>query len=246
MVALASAGYGGAALFSVVQLYRPRWEVWALVSAGLGWVSETLWLFTHVGLAMVFLTTRNGTVAVAVWTLVAFFWLAQRSSLKSLGSFLLPVTFALWGIDRVLTFIFPPLMLFAAGWRAHVTWALVLASVVSFVVSAVFAIMYVEKERELKKRRVRLFYYRLPALAVLDRAMGRLAAIGFAIMTAALVVALSGAATIVHPWRLGVLWALGAGVLTVRYHGRWRGPRMASLTMLASLVIVAYLFGAPA
>ncbi|MCY0877504.1 MAG: hypothetical protein OWU84_00940 [Firmicutes bacterium] len=244
MMALASVGYGGAALFSVAQLYRPHIERWTFAWASLGWFGETLWLFHH-GHAARFLVTRDGTVSMMVWLLVALFFLAQRSSLRTCGSFLLPVGFVLWAIDRVMAAALPPLMLFNGGWRAHVVWALVVAGVMSFVLAAVFAIMYLEKERELKQRRVRLFYYRLPALEALDRAMGRALTAGFGIMTGAGLVVLSGFLAHGEPWRVELLWALYALIAAVRYPGHWRGPRLASLTMVASLAVVAYVFGAP-
>ena len=62
-------------------------------------------------------------------------------------------------------------------------WSSASVSAVCFLLALVFGIMYLEKERELRHKRARLFYYQLPALGELDRWAGRFVGLGWLLYT---------------------------------------------------------------
>jgi ABC-type uncharacterized transport system permease subunit len=71
---------------------------------------------------------------------------------------------------------------------------LVLLGIAALVVTAVASLLYLAQERELKAKRPRKFYHRLPALGTLDDLISKSMGIGFVLVTLAVIAASTWAA----------------------------------------------------
>lgn len=237
--ALAGIGYLGAAIFGVAALYHKEGARWAWALAWLGFVSQTLMLAAHMtGPARGQVASVGTVLGLATWAASAS-WLvgARRLGLEMLAAFLFPVAFLLWLMSLAFQgrglVVLPPIWL----WLGVALSALAVASLLQ---CAVFGIMYIEKERELAQKRVRLFYYQLPALDDLDAWMGRLCWWAWpALMLAVLVTRL--ARWHAPGWSdLGAvaIWAFLAGLAVGRTFWRWRGHGAAVGLMIAFLALL--------
>ena len=66
---------------------------------------------------------------------------------------------------------------------------LVLLGFAALLFTAVASVVYIFQERELKTKKPRRFYYRLPALGTLDDLISKSMAVGFVLMTLAVIAA---------------------------------------------------------
>ena len=249
LLVLTLTGYLGTAILSVAQLYDMKRAKWAKGLAWLGFLAETVWLILQAGRGPV---TLSQWVAFFVWMAVGLYLtLSQRLGLMPMGAFLLPTTFAIWALGMAVSNGARVDNAAHSGFWVPAHWFLSALADVCFLLTAVFAIMYIEKERELKSKEVELFYYRLPALDALDGWMARLLAAGWAIDTLALVTASLALHSILHsgpvwsvpPWGSLVMWVIYGLLLSARWVGRWRGHRLARGCMLAFLGVLIVVFG---
>lgn len=253
VVALTCMGYLGAALFSVAQLYAVRWGKWARGFGWLGFISESFW-FIEKGVAI------GGLPIITLYDWVSFFvWLAaglylvasDRLGLAPVGAFLFPIIFLVWLVSQSVSprITMDSTSIMGIGLLLHI----VLATLgdVCFLLSAVFGIMYVEKERELKNKKIRLFYYQLPALGDMDGWGGKLVLIGWIVFSLALltgawwahVIGLSFWHNRVQIVGAGVEWLVYLGYLATRYVAHWQGHRAAVFVMLAFIIVLMNVFG---
>jgi len=116
---------------------------------------------------------------------------------------------------------------------------LVLLGIASLVVTAVASLLYLVEERELKSKRPRKFYYRLPPLGALDDLISKAMSIGFVLVTLA-VIAASTWAFIEYGTRwigqatIGIslmTWALYLVMVFLRMTAGWRGRKAALMVL---------------
>ena len=135
------------------------------------------------------------------------------------------------------------------GWQIqlHAWLALLAYAVVS--VSAVLALMLWVQERSLRQRRLAPSLGGLPPLVQVESLLFRLLAVGFGLLSAAL---LSGvvfvedlfAQHLAHKTVLSLLaWAVLAALLFGRHRYGWRGRRAVRLTLLAMALLLLAFFG---
>ena len=251
-VALTLVGYLGAAILFVAQLYDLKQAKWALLLGWVGFVSQSLWLIQRgIALAQFPAATLYDWVAFFVWVAVGLFLaFGRRLGMRPVGAFLFPVVFVVWLMSQGVSGNDAP--------GRHPMGVLLVLHVVvaalgdvSFLLASVFGIMYIEKERELKNKRVRLFYYQLPALGDMDAWSGRFVAAGWGLFTATLVTgALWGHATGSAYWMWNakqiwsfMTWAIYGALFVARYVGKWHGHRLATWSMIAFLVVLVNVFG---
>ncbi len=239
-------GYLGAAILTVAQLYDGEMAPWARFCAWAGFVFGGWWLAGRIaGLISPGPLTLQDFVLTLVW-LSTTLWLlgGRRFDLACLGAFLYPPGFLLWAAS-----LWAAQRVFASAPPTSIAISLMMSVIAAsvFLLLAVFGIMYIEKERELAEKRIRLFYYQLPALDDMDDWMARLLLWGWLWFTATLMVGqvlwagghFSGGLGRLAP--VGV-WAIYAMVLAGRLFWHWRGHRVAVGAMLAFVGVLGNLF----
>lgn len=128
-----------------------------------------------------------------------------------------------------------------AGAALAVHAGLMLAGFAAFTVAGGMAALYLWEERRLKRRDARVLRLRLPPLAALDRLAARVALVGFASLTAGIVVGLATLERDEVDAAMGVtavVWLLYATVLLLRREVGLHGRR-AAWSFLLGLLLVA-------
>lgn len=250
LVALISFGYVSAAVLFVAQLYSLRQAKRARAAGWLGFAAETLWLVRMAWTTHTFPAATPVTwVAFFVWLAVGLYLaFARRLMFASVGAFLFPVVALVWLLSQLV--LAPSHPEADSGWLVvHIVAAAL--SDAAFLMASVFGIMYIEKERELKSKRVRLFYYQLPSLEDMDGWLARFLTVGWLLFTLTLV---SGAlwAYTSHTWVLTgtateiwslATWVVYAVLVWARVGFHWQGHRLAVWSMVAFLVVLGQVFG---
>ncbi len=250
LVALTSFGYVSAAVLFVAQLYSLKQAGRARAAGWLGFAAETLWLIRIAWATHAFpAATPEAWVAFFVWLAVGLYLaFARRLMFASVGAFLFPVVALVWLLSQWV--LAPGHPEAASGWlMVHIVSAAL--SDAAFLMACVFGIMYIEKERELKSKRVRLFYYQLPSLEDMDVWLARFVTVGWLLFTLTLA---SGAlwAYATHTWVLTgtatEVWSLATWVVYgflvwARVWLHWQGHRLAVWSMVAFLVVLGQVFG---
>ena len=114
------------------------------------------------------------------------------------------------------------------------------------------SLVYLFHERQLKEKQVGRRMRRLPSLETLDQLNYRALACGFALLTLGIITgALWGKLSWGHFWSWEerevfslILWVLYAGLLQARLVAGWRGRRLATVTIIGFVVVLAsFVFG---
>lgn len=122
----------------------------------------------------------------------------------------------------------------------------------AFTVGFAVALAYLLQERQVKQKRLRGLFQRLPPLDVLDEAGFRCVAVGLTVLTLGvvtglMVIARTGSQTAtLDTWQRVVglaVWVLFAAVLGLRMFAGWRGRRPALGTVIGYAGVVAVLVG---
>ena len=178
----------------------------------------------------------------------------------SMCAFLVTVLFLFvhwrYGGESLSVFIFPLVFLMAlvatlgnpvSAWSSPVVrnaWltihiVLVLLGYAALVFTAAASVLYLFQERELKTKKPRKFYYRLPALGTLDDLISKSMAVGFVLITLAVVAGTTWAfielkaAWIVQP-KIAIsfiTWGVYFAMIFLRTTAGWRGRKSALLTI---------------
>lgn len=179
---------------------------------------------------------------IAILTLVVN---VQRA-VGALGVIVFPLAALFLAID---VFAAPDTAPLPMDWpiKLHVTLALLAFSVLS--IAALLAILLAVQERALRTRQVARWLRALPPLTQTESLMFRLIAVGFALLTVALI---SGALFIddiraqhlVHTTVLSIAaWLVFGALLWGRRYRGWRGPRAVNLTLIGMAVLALAFFG---
>jgi ABC-type transport system involved in cytochrome c biogenesis permease subunit len=180
----------------------------------------------------------------------AFFLLYLRYKIASLGIFMLPLAFVLTLISAVDTGALPASPEFR-GWWLIIHIGCILIGYVGFFISFIAAIMYLFQERELKSKRPRTLYYRLPSLEVCDEIYFRSLIIGLPFLTVGIVMGFIGAA---REWKglweldpkiLGALitWFIYLLQFSTRMSGNWQGRRSAYMAVVGFAALMVTFVG---
>ncbi|MBL8601598.1 MAG: cytochrome c biogenesis protein CcsA [Myxococcales bacterium] len=122
----------------------------------------------------------------------------------------------------------------------------------AFTVAFAVALAYLLQERQVKQKRLRGLFQRLPPLDVLDEVGFRFVAVGLPVLTLGVVTGLmviartAARAASFETWQRTVglaVWVLFAGVLGLRIVAGWRGRRPAIGTVLGYAGVIAVLVG---
>lgn len=162
-----------------------------------------------------------------------------RYKLESLSVFIFPLVFVMSLVatlgNPVSAWSSPALR--NAWLTVHIV--LVLLGIAALLLSAGGSVLYLFQERELKSKKPHKFYYRLPPLGTLDDFISKSMAIGFVLMTLA-VIAASTWAFVEHrtAWirepSIGIsffTWGIYLVIVFLRTSAGWRGRKAAVMTV---------------
>ena len=250
--ALVLYGLGIALIHPSVVRRRPSLSPAALSALGLG-------LLLH-GLALAVETIRIHRLPVAdvrgafsffaFLVTVAFFFAYLRYRITSLGLFMLPLVFVLTlasALHAGRSFNSPA---FRGGWLLiHIGSSIL--GYTGFFLTFVAALMYLMQERELKSRKPRAFYYRLPSLEVLDELYYRSLVFGFPFLSLGILTGFVWASrTWKGPWELDpkilaslVTWLTYLVLFSTRVGGGWRGRRTAYVAIFGFAAMMVTFVG---
>jgi ABC-type uncharacterized transport system permease subunit len=155
---------------------------------------------------------------------VLFLWVYWRYKYESLAVFVFPIVFVL-SLTASLGKPLEPWIVESTGgwWLAWLHVALFLLGYAALFLTFIAGVMYLIQERELKSKKPRAFYYRLPPLNKLDEVAHRMLSFGFVSVTLGLIVASVYAAS-----RWGVNWIVDPTI---------------ALAFLTWLIYLAMVFG---
>jgi len=181
---------------------------------------------------------------------LAFFFVYLRYRITALGIFMLPLVFVLTLISALRPdrpFASPA---FRGGWLlAHI--ASIFLGYTAFLLTFVAAIMYLIQERELKSKKPRAFYYRLPSLDVCDELYSRSLVFGLPFLSLGILTGFVWASrTWKGPWELDpkilaslITWLVYLILFSTRLSGTWRGRRAAYLAVFGFVAIMVTFLG---
>jgi ABC-type uncharacterized transport system permease subunit len=175
----------------------------------------------------------------AFLVVVVFLFVHWRYKLASLSVFIFPLVFVM---ALVATLGNP-----VSAWSSPVVrnaWltthiVLVLLGYAALLFSAVGSMLYLFQERELKTRKPRKFYYRLPPLGTLDDLVSKSMAVGFALITLAVIAGSTWAfIELKSDWirqpKIAIsffTWGMYMALVCLRVTAGWRGRKAAMLTV---------------
>ncbi len=179
------------------------------------------------------------------WAVVLFYLVIGPSyRLSLLGAFTAPLAFALQtvalisGLDSISakTSVNPYL-------EFHAAFSLLAYG--AFVLAGLAGAMYLLQERQLKTRRLNPAFFALPPIHSLGIANGRLIAVGFLLLTLGMLAGF-GVGRAPSPFKLGWsigVWLLYGAILAARWLKHLAPRRVANLSVFASCLAIATLWG---
>jgi len=170
---------------------------------------------------------------------VLYLFVQWRYKMESLSAFIFPLVF----VGALVATLGNPV----SAWTSPVVrnvWltvhiVLVLLGFAALLVTAVASFLYLFQERELKMKKPRNFYYRLPALGTLDDLISKSMGVGFVLVTLAVIAGSTWAfiemrtAWIKDP-RIAIsffTWGTYMAMVFLRTTAGWRGRKAAIMTV---------------
>lgn len=186
------------------------------------------------------------------WCIVLIFLVMEyRYKVGLLGSFIMPVVFALMltasMLPRSMEQLAPVL---ASNWLGIHTLFAFMANA-SFAMASAIAVMYLIQDHYLKSKHLGELFSRLPSIQTLDYLNYRLITVGFPLFTLAIITGAIWADSAWgnywnwdprEVWAL-ITWLIFALLLHARLLAGWRGKRAAVLTLIGFVTILIAFFG---
>ncbi|HTS29744.1 MAG TPA: cytochrome c biogenesis protein CcsA [Bryobacteraceae bacterium] len=180
------------------------------------------------------------TLSMCAFLIVVVYLIVHwRYRMESLSVFIFPLVFVM---SLVSTLGNP-----VSAWTNPVvrnTWltvhiVLVLLGIAALLFTAVASLLYLFQERELKTKKPRKFYYRLPALGTLDDLISKFMAVGFVLMTLGVIAASTWASVELKSDWIGqpkialsfFSWGIYMALVFLRTTAGWRGRKAAIMTV---------------
>jgi len=251
-VAVVLYGLGTLLLIPSVANRRPAISPASLAALGLGLLahaSSIALVATRIHRLPV-TDVRSALSFYAFLVTLAFFFLYLRYRITSLGLFMLPFVLVL-----TLVSAFHPvrpfdLSAFRGGWLAVHIGSTILGYT-GFFLTFVAAVMYLIQEKELKSKKPRTFYYRLPSLELCDELYYRSLLFGLPLLTLGILTGFIWASrTWKGPWEFDpkilasmVTWLTYLVLFSTRVSGGWRGRRAAYIAIFGFAAIMVTFLG---
>lgn len=194
------------------------------------------------------ITNLSESLCFFAWVITLSFIVAYfRYRINVLGAFVLPLVSYLVILSEIVweeNHSIPPFLL--SKWvYLHSTVAFV--AYAAFFLTFISGILYLVQEKELKNKRFRFFYYRLPSLQVCDELLRKSLFAGFGLMSLTIV---TGAFWAQQAWGKFwswdpketaslITWAIYLALVHYRLSAGWRGRRAAYISIIgfASVLI---------
>ena len=198
------------------------------------------------------LTTHHDTVSFFAWSVTwAFLSFRWRYEIKNFGTFVSLVILALMTVglcsSQAINELPPALQ--SVWLPIHASIAIAANGFLALGFCG--GIMYLLQDRELKKKRFGVFYYRLPSLEALDQLSQHCLTIGFPLLTLGIMTGSIWAKQAwgaywqwdpKETWSL-ITWLLYAGLLHQRFAIGWRGRRTAIMSIIGFSAVLFTLWG---
>jgi ABC-type uncharacterized transport system permease subunit len=175
----------------------------------------------------------------AFLVVVIYLGVHLKYKVESLSVFIFPLVFVM---SLVSTFGSP-----VTGWSSPLlksAWltvhiVLILLGIAALVFTAVASLLYLFQERELKAKKPRKFYYRLPALGTLDELISKFMGLGFVLFTLGVIAGSTWAfMSLQADWirqpsmAISFLtWGIYLAMICLRVTAGWRGRKAAIMTL---------------
>ncbi len=231
-------------LHSIFGFYQKR-QIFVKLALGMvacGFLCHTLFIiWLAVDRRHFPITNLPESLCFFAWCVSLAFMIANfRYKIDALGAFILPLVSVLmifseviWEENRAI----PPLL--ESGWvHFHVTVAFV--AYAAFFLTFVSGILYLIQEKDLKEKKFRFLYFRLPSLQVCDELLRRSLYVGFISMSLTIV---SGAIWAQQAWGKFwswdpketaslITWGIYFILVNYRLSAKWRGRRAAYISII--------------
>jgi cytochrome c-type biogenesis protein CcsB len=235
-IALALYGVGIILLVPTVIHRRPTLAPASLGALGLGLLSHASALAANASRIHRLPVTdvRSALSFYAFLVTLAFFFAYLRYRITFLGLFMLPLVFLLTLISAVHAERSFDSSAFRGGWLLIHIGSTILGYT-GFFLTFVAAVMYLMQEKELKSKKPRTYYYRLPSLEVMDEIYYRSLVFGFPFLSLGILTGFVYASrTWKGPWEFDpkilaslLTWLIYLVLFSTRVGGGWRGRRAA-------------------
>ncbi len=241
-------------LHSLFGFYQKR-QIFVYIALGMvgcGFLSHTIFLVT-LGLERRHFPITNlpESLSFFAWSITLIFLVASlRYKINVLGAFVLPLVSLLTILSEIVweeNHAIPPLL--KSRWLFFHTSVAFLAYA-AFFFTFVSGVLYLIQEKELKAKKFRFLYFRLPSLQVCDELMRRSLFAGFVLMSLTI---LTGAIWAQQAWGRFwswdpketaslVSWAIYLLLLYYRLSSAWRG-RLAAYISIVGFFSILINFG---
>jgi len=187
------------------------------------------------------ITNLSESLCFLAWCISLTFIAADvRYRLNALGAFILPLVSLLMIFFQILwdeNHSIPPAL--RNGW-VYFHGAVAFLSYAAFFLTFISGILYLIQENELREKRFRFLYFRLPSLHVCDELFQRSLFVGFIAMTLAII---SGAFYAQQAWgrfwnwdpketAALITWGIYLFLVNCRLSAKWRGKRAAYISII--------------
>jgi ABC-type uncharacterized transport system permease subunit len=189
------------------------------------------------------ITNFYETLSMCAFLLVLLYLFANwRFKLESLSVFVFPLVF----VAALVATMGNPV----SAWSSPVvrsTWltvhiVLVLLGLAALLLAAIASLVYLFQEHELKSKKPRKSYYRLPALGTLDDVISQAMAVGFVLITLAVIAGSTwGFIELQSGWLADpkivisfITWGVYMALVFLRTVAGWRGRKAAIMTVTVS------------
>jgi len=247
--------YGTATIMYLTCLVRSstNLSLWAgrlLVAGCLTHLLSTI----HLAVKLQHLPLTNTQESLSFFSLViiaSFIFFERRYKVTTLGSFITPIALLMFGISAALHGAVKPLPpVLQSNWF-WIHALLAFFSYAAFTIAAGVAVMYLIQNHFLKKKHFSGLFQKLPALDTMDDISYRSLAIGFPLLTIAIITGSIWSEKAIGSywnWDPKQTWSLITWMLyAAQLHGRlvigWRGKRAAILSITAFVVLLITFLG---
>ena len=190
------------------------------------------------------LFTMKGVFSLfSISTVSIFLYFSTKHKIPVVGPFMMPWASLFMGIAAFSSGI--PKASFPVGFAGTIHILSAFIAYASFIFSALTSIVYLILEFQLKRKRVSIFYHRIPSLPLMEDIVYKSIAIGFTFITISMFAGavwsqkLFGSYWSWHPKQVATLisWFIYASILHLYVTGKWKGKRICYLSLIGVFLL---------